>query len=297
VRFLQTGRSTVKGLSVAVPASVISDTPHLREKTAKLGTIARASSIFGVNEIIVYHDDPRHHQEEDMKFCSEILEYIETPQYLRKKMFKLSPSLKFTGILPPLQAPHHNVPHSLKEVKIGDMREGVVITRSGQNVIVDVGLEEPVLASGSHRTGERVTLRLISVGRNLRGEIEMSKASMYPGPGTYWGYKVSQAPSLGKLLQERRFDLKVGTSRYGSAIAEIWPSFMAGVKKATVALVAFGSPKSGIREILQRDRLDPTQMFDYFVNTIPEQQTATVRTEEAILASLGIIKLAEELAR
>ena len=46
-------------ISVAIPASLISDTPHLREKTAKLGVLARACSIFGVNEIVIYLDDER----------------------------------------------------------------------------------------------------------------------------------------------------------------------------------------------------------------------------------------------
>jgi hypothetical protein len=116
------------------------------------------------------------------------------------------------------------------------------------------------------------------------------------GARTYWGYKVNRALSLGKLLQERHFDLKIGTSRYGSHVTEIWPSLMAGLKTAEAVLVAFGSPKSGLREILQHEKLDPTHLFDYFVNTIPNQQTATVRTEEAILVSLGILNLAENLA-
>ena len=41
---------------------------------------------------------------------------------------------------------------------------------------------------------------------------------------------------------------------------------------------------------------DPKDVFDFFVNTVPDQQTATVRTEEAILISLGILNLAEKLA-
>ncbi len=47
-----------KRLVIAIPASVISDTPHLREKTAKLGLIGRAAAIFRVDEIIVYRDNP-----------------------------------------------------------------------------------------------------------------------------------------------------------------------------------------------------------------------------------------------
>ena len=48
----------------------------------------------------------------------------------------------------------------------------------------------------------------------------------------------------------------------------------------------------GLREILKHENLDPKDVFDFFVNTVPDQHTATVRTEEAILISLGILNLA-----
>jgi len=37
-------------------------------------------------------------------------------------------------------------------------------------------------------------------------------------------------------------------------------------------------------------------VFDYFVNTVPGQQTVTVRTEEAIFVTLGLLNLARKLA-
>ncbi|MGA8855782.1 MAG: putative RNA uridine N3 methyltransferase, partial [Candidatus Bathyarchaeia archaeon] len=92
-------------LCVAIPASLVADTPHLREKTAKLGTIARACAIFGTHEIILYSDGAQQERGEDMQLCEQILGFIETPQYLRKRLFGLSPSLKYAGILPPLQIP------------------------------------------------------------------------------------------------------------------------------------------------------------------------------------------------
>ncbi len=54
-----------KKLAIAIPASVISDTPHLREKTAKIGLIGRTAAIFRVDEIIVYQDNPKARQESD----------------------------------------------------------------------------------------------------------------------------------------------------------------------------------------------------------------------------------------
>jgi hypothetical protein len=288
-----------KRFSVAIPGSVVSDTPHLREKTAKLGAIARACSIFGVTEIILYPDNSPRDQGAALQFCSDILTYIETPQYLRRRLFKLSPTFRFTGILPPLQIPPHNVPSSLAEVKVGDFRDGVVVARIGSYVGVDAGLKETVKCQGSHRIGERVTLHFVELGKELRGEIievsniSISRPDMKP---IYWGYRVYKAEFLGKVLKDQSWGLKIGTSRYGAPVQEVLPSLSKDLKVSQSTLLAFGSPKLGLGEILKQEKLNPKEAFDYFVNTAPDQQTATVRTEEAILISLGILNLAGKLA-
>jgi predicted SPOUT superfamily RNA methylase MTH1 len=296
---LVSGGNGWRRFSVAIPGSVVSDTPHLREKTAKLGAIARACSIFGVTEIILYPDDAHRDQREDLQFCSDILTYIETPQYLRRKLFKLSPTFRFTGVLPPLQIPSHNVPSSLSKVKVGDFRDGVVVARGGSYVDVDAGLKETIKCQGNYRIDERVTLQFIEVGKDLRGEIvEESKISMsHPDiQPIYWGYRVHKAESLGKALKNRLWGLKIGTSRYGVPVQEVLPSLSKALKISPSILVAFGSPKLGLGEILKPEKLDPKSVFDYFVNTASDQQTATVRTEEAVLVSLGILNLARKLA-
>lgn len=286
-------------LSVAIPGSIVSDTPHLREKTAKLGSIARACSIFGVREIILYSDNLKPDQLGDIQLCAEILNFIETPPYLRKKLFPLNPSLKFTGILPPLQAPHHNVPSSIRESKNGDLREGVVVALHGGKLVVDVGLERTLECPGEFPVRGRLTVRLTDVAGNLTGEIvdaskiSMSQPDIQP---IYWGYRVHKAESLGKVLKNQPWGLKIGTSRYGVPIQEVLPSLSKALKTSPSILVAFGSPKLGLGEILKQEKLDPKDVFDHFVNTASDQQTATVRTEEAILVSLGILNLARKLA-
>ena len=86
-----------KKLAIAIPASTISDTPHLREKTAKIGLIGRAAAIFRVDEIIVYPDNPKVDQRRDLDFIALLLNYLETPQYLRKRLFKLEPRFGVCG--------------------------------------------------------------------------------------------------------------------------------------------------------------------------------------------------------
>jgi predicted SPOUT superfamily RNA methylase MTH1 len=293
--------SPVKGpsLSVAIPASLVADTPHLREKTAKLGAVARACAIFGVREVILYPDDLRRDRPEDMQLCAELLSFIETPQYLRKRLFKLSPSLKFAGILPPLQIPSHDVPRSIRDCRQGDLREGVVVTQRGETLAVDVGLEHTLECRGKTPVGTRITVRLSTTEKSLIGKIVDSSKTSISQPDIqpiYWGYRVDKAESLSKVLKDRPWGLKVGTSRYGVPFQEVLPALSKALKTSHSVLVAFGSPRMGLREILKQDKLDPKDAFDYFVNTAPDQQTVTVRTEEAIMVSLGILNLAGNLA-
>ena len=91
------------------------------------------------------------------------------------------------------------------------------------------------------------------------------------------------------MLEKERFDLKIGTSRYGVQIQEVWTNISKSLGDAGSALLAFGSPRIGLKEILAQENRNPGDVFDFFVNTVPNQNVATVRTEEAVLISLGIV--------
>jgi predicted SPOUT superfamily RNA methylase MTH1 len=279
-------------LSVAIPASIVSDTPHLREKTGKLGSIARACSIFGVSDIVLYVDDARRGQEADLALCDEILGFAETPQYLRKRLFRLTANLRFTGILAPLQTPPHNVPRSIQESNVGDIRDGVVVGRHEASLLVDAGLGTDIQCRGELPLSKRVTVKVIALGKNPKGEIvDSSNDSQF-----YWGYDIIKADSgLGKFIEEEEFDVAIGTSRYGSPLAEFWPNLVYSFRSAERVLVAFGSPKMGLTDILQGENKVPDDVFDYFLNAVPNQNVSTVRTEEAIFISLGIFNLATSI--
>jgi hypothetical protein len=280
----------LRKLTVAIPASLVSDTPHLREKTAKLGIVGRACAIFGVDEIVIYADDILRDQREDFDLCSQILSFIETPQYLRKRIFKLSPRLKFVGILPPLQIPHHNLPNSLHQCKIGDIREGVIVSQRANSFQVDAGLEHAIECPRKPSSGPRVTVRLKSIAGTLTGEIIDVSKERLNGLG-YWGYRVRRAKSLGTLLQDGEFNLRIGTSRYGKPILDAWPHLKVSMAATNSLLVAFGSPKMGLREILGQEQQEPEDAFNYYINTVPNQNVITVRTEEAVLITLGLLNM------
>ena len=273
-------------LSIAIPASIISDTPHLREKTSKIGLIGRAAAIFRVDEIIVYPDNPKINQAADMDLTAVLLAYMETPQYLRKKLFKLKPELRYAGILPPLRTPHHPLNCRIKNLKIGEYREGIIVSKTKKGMLVDIGVELPALIPNRRLPiGRRVTVKIIKVDKQV--EVELANRDEIPG---YWGYTVIVEKHLfGKMLKSRGFGLTIATSKYGVPLANITEKIAERWKKAETILVAFGAPTQGLYEIVEQEGLDLEEIVDFVVNTVPMQGTETIRTEEAIIASLAVL--------
>jgi hypothetical protein len=275
-------------LCLAIPASVVSDTPHLREKTSKIGLIGRAAAIFRVDEITIYRDNPKISQEADMDLVSMLLAYMETPQYLRKGLFKLKPELQYAGILPPLRTIHHPLNRKMEDLKIGECREGVTVSKTREGTLVDIGVEHPALIANTRlAANERVTVKIIKTGEQL--EVEL--ADRYEIP-VYWGYIVTVSKrSFVSLVKHGGFDLTIATSRYGSPFADVAERIMERCDKARSILVAFGAPTRGLNEIVALEGLRLNKVVDFVVNTIPKQGTATVRTEEALVASLAILNI------
>jgi predicted SPOUT superfamily RNA methylase MTH1 len=277
-----------KRLVIAVPASVISDTPHLREKTAKIGLIGRAAAIFKVDEIVVYRDDPRKKQAAELEFIANVLSYLETPQYLRKRLFKLEPTLQYAGILPPLKTPHHPASGKSADLKVGGYREGVVLSAVKEGLLVDVGVEQPaLLREREHAVGERLTLQIVKTA----GRVEVQSVNRCDIPD-YFGYKVAvERDSMRQAVANATADLAIGTSKKGAEIANVAAELARKWKGAASVLVVFGSPSRGLYEIGEDEGVRLEDLLDFVVNTIPSQGTETVRTEEAVLASLAVLNV------
>jgi predicted SPOUT superfamily RNA methylase MTH1 len=279
--------NTRKKVAIAIPASVVSDVPHLREKTSKVGLIGRAASIFRVDEIIVFSDNPKASQAREMNLITLLLSYMDTPQYLRKRLFKLEPQLRYAGILPPLRTAHHPLNRTVKQLKIGEFREGITLSTEKENTLADIGVEEPVVIVGNQLpSGRRVTLRVSRKTERL--EVEPVSRDSVPA---YWGYSVIEEECLGQALKSKSFDLKIATSRRGVWFSNIAERMSAEWKRAKAVLLAFGAPSQGLYEIAYNEGLDLESVVDFVVNTIPSQGTQTVRTEEAIIASLAVLNL------
>lgn len=145
-------------VSIAIPGSIVTNCQTKELQTILCGQLARMATIYHVDEIIVYNDQlshtrpqssdrprnrpPResenggnknqeevHHSANDPQvFMGRILQYCECPQYLRRHFFPLHADLQYTGLLPPMDAPHH-----VRAQDRSPYREGVVLSQLPPN--------------------------------------------------------------------------------------------------------------------------------------------------------------------
>ncbi|MDI9644571.1 MAG: RNA methyltransferase [Candidatus Verstraetearchaeota archaeon] len=265
-------------LTVFFPSSILSDVPSLAEKSFKIGQIARAASIFRVEGVTVYPDGPNWRR--DAKLVYELLSYAETPQYLRKRLFPISPWLRYAGLIPPLRTPHH--PLGNEDVRY---REGLVIESGANGSVVDIGLKHPVRLGGRLPRNARVTMCLTEAGW-----IPVRKESV----PMYWGYvpAIDERP-LHKILADRPGDLVIATSRKGKPLHAVAGELSDALKRSGSVAIFFGSPKEGLHEILHSEGKSLDGLADMVVNIAPNQGSATIRTEEAITITLAIMDFVE----
>lgn len=275
-------------LSIAIPASLVLDIPHLREKTSRIGMVGRAAAIFRVDEIIIFPDAFKRNQYREIDLIALILSYMETPQYLRKQLFKIRPELRYVGVLPPLRTPHHPLPNRVKDLVDGERREGAAVSHTKDGTLVDVGVERHALIRNRKiPLNKRVTVKIRKTKKLLEAEV-VSRSEITE----YWGYRVTaSALTFGKLLKKQVFDLVIATSKYGKSFFNLSKEMIDRWKTSHKILVAFGAPTQGLYEIAKQENLNLNDVADFVINTIPHQGVKTVRTEEALFTTLGILNL------
>ncbi|KAA8497571.1 putative methyltransferase [Porphyridium purpureum] len=323
-RAAQAPRRTI---SIAFPSSIVNAVVKHEMQTLLCGQLARAAAQFRVREIILFEEfdedvnmidftRPNTAASEASAFIKLLLEYIETPPYLRKFFFPVSDDLRYVGLLIPLEAPHH-----LKINELLRFREGVVVPqgfRQGDSIqdamngstsktskFVELGLRFPMRLRSAMPMGTRVTADfgendLFSMPSSRFNNLVLTAASREDAEqatGAYWGYKVKVVTSLSRLLDEARrssaYDLIIGTSDEAETIMNT----SSVPRSFDHALVVFGGLR-GLRHaaasdavLVKRGMIDERvpELFDMWVNTIPRQGTQSVRTEEAIPITLATL--------
>ncbi|MGD1835465.1 MAG: putative RNA uridine N3 methyltransferase [Nitrososphaeraceae archaeon] len=306
---------------VAIPDSSLSDEQTLRDKTIKISRLARSFSIFGVNTVYIYKDKKSSTSKIDKKILPLILNYLNTPQYLRKFLYSQIPELQYAGILHPIQTPHHVKKIHVSKIKVGDIRMGIIQRKKISNssmgeknqYFINVGLDKPVLFYGNGYNGKIVTAKFISTTPILKA-IEAQNKDITQ----YWGYEIIKLSSLDFLLsticnsnlgysesldrsnQISRNKLTnitlenstiVLTSKYGTLIQDKELLLRKSISSKEIILIIFGSPKHGLNDFISNNTLSLLTKKSFYLNMFPHQNTETIRLDEAILGTLSILNI------
>jgi predicted SPOUT superfamily RNA methylase MTH1 len=279
-------------VSVLVPSSLIREAEDKREATRKIGYVARAATVFRIDRLTVY-PDPDGARRWDEGFVETVLRYAATPPYLRKEVWDKRDELEFAGVLPPLRVRSQTGSGSEGS---GSLRQGIV-TEVGADghVRVNCGLQHPIslpVPSGMEvRERERVTVRVSS-----REPVRAKLVDRSPP-----GFAVD-ATDLDSALTRDDSGLAIAASRHGEELDVTRLGQLAGTIRESgepELTVAFGAPERGLPAILGTDTDDigrghgETGRFDLWLNTVPNQGSEVVRTEEALFATLACLNLTE----
>ena len=288
-------------LSVAVPGSIVANAQSRELRTYLAGQVGRALALFNVDEVVVYDD--RSINEVDSKsapygdantFLARILQYLETPAYLRKDLFPIHEDLKLAGLLNPLDAPHH-----LKASDSRPYREGIVVNAAGKNgtFLVNCGQRNYVQIDKKLKVGVRVTVELDDGGKSGKA---VAPSIPREKLGVYWGYTVRLAQSFQDIFVKsphpNGYDCAIGISENGQDVHD--PPVLASVQSAhrnrKHALVVFGG-MNGLESAVEADeqlqvpKEKTAQIFDHYLNCCPRKGSRTMRTEEDMLLALSIL--------
>ncbi len=272
-------------LLVLIPFSTISTAPSLREKTIIVGRIARALAIFRVDEVILYKD-PFMHNKNDERIFIDILEYLRIPPYLRKKIVPIKNTLKYVGILNPLQIVATHI--ASRKVAEGEIRAGLVLSASKHQLVLDIGLENEITVRIDNdlwkilKAGDIVLVKITKVNP--------IRVSILINHNYYIGYKVKVTNNLKEYLEQLKANkiLLIATSRYGQYVGNVEHQLRKDYQKSKGIALIFGSPRKGLLEIFPKLGIELNNV-NYVINLVIDQGVRTIRTEEALIIALAII--------
>lgn len=265
-------------IRVALPTSILSIEHGLFLKSLRVHQVARWTSIFGVREVVFYRDfstsvdDFREHR----KIIEEHWKYFFTPPYLRKVLVPLSPVLRYVGMLPPIRLCSFDVSRKPRK---GEERLAYVFRDGLGRLRAHVGVQEAFFVVGDcGSVNDVVLVRILDLEER---KVECLDKEVYRGP------ILKFSSSLMQVLDGYRdkVDYVVVTDRKGSVPTREDIEALRGKD----ILVLFGSPKYDLFELAEGEEFKIENYAHYVWNTIPDQRVVTVRTEEALIITLGIL--------
>jgi methyltransferase len=272
---------------VSIPDSFLYDVSTEIDKILKIFQLSRALSIFRVNNVFIYHDKLLNASKNDLQLMVTILEYLDTPQYLRRKLYPKLEILKNVGKLHPIRSHHHKDRLEIREIKSGEIRVGVVEKRR-EAYFVDVGLSIPIQYDGKFKqNGRKVNVKLLR-HKNYINAVDIEKNEITE---LYWGYNLHQIRDLKKIMDRFPLSNIILTSRHSKYFNPFENEFskLNSLLGNNSILVVFGSPKFGLNSILSKEQMNISKYYSY--NFFPNQGTQTVRLEESIYGVLSILNI------
>jgi methyltransferase len=271
---------------LAIPDSFLYGVMSEIDRTFKIFQLARALSIFRVEKLFIFHDRIINPKKNETDFIMTLLEYLDTPQYLRKKLYSKLDSLKYVGKLHPIRSPHHKDKIPLENIKHGEIRVGI-LEKKDNIFFVDVGLDSLIKYQGKNKQqGKKIDVKLIKKNNFLIAmDIDPREINEI-----YWGYKIFYFNSLHEILKKYQKSEIILTSRYSDNFKND-SSFSINLKNNSKnnnsILIVFGSPKYGLNDLFIKEKLNISNYFSF--NFFPYQGTQTVRLEESIFGVLSIM--------
>ena len=284
-------------LSILIPSSIVDNAQSKELRTYLIGELARTIGIFKISEVIIFHDKLKDNSKDYINYFIKNLQYLETPQYLRKTLFPMSEDLKLSGLMNPLESQHH-----LRKDEWSPYREGCVLDRpvSGEYSWVNIGLNKDCKIDQKLPPKTRVTVKLNE--KNFNNKLKyytgtpVSMSEPFLKNGTYWGYVVRVCETYKDIINdsiyEEGYDFIIGTSDKGENYKT---ANFAKKKDFKHCLIIFGGI-SGIEGMMiddEHNKINSSNIsknFDLYLNTCMNQGLRTIRTEEAILISLAVIR-------
>jgi predicted SPOUT superfamily RNA methylase MTH1 len=208
-------------------------------------------------------------------------------------------------------------------------KQGDVDIDTNRGSLVDVGLRNPIRVDRKLQPNIRVTVEIDakkSRKSKLIGKI-VRPATPRTKMGIYWGYDVRLATSLSEVWtgcpygkssvsagssssssssSSNGYDFVIGTSENGEMASGPQKDTngndgddnkinLLGVKPFQHLLVVFGG-LSGLESVVDSDeqlhvtKEDTSTLFDMYLNTCPAQGSRTIRTEEALLITMSLLR-------
>jgi len=257
-------------LIVALP-STFTCIENRKLRTYLIGKLARYLAIFKVTHVFIYYDpDPRFNSHGLGKYITKVLKHCITPPYLKKYATPYKSEYREFGLLHPLQIKSH-----LEKRPTGQFNWGVV--NKNLELIFFRGsklLKSKINKEELKSKGYSLNLPQLVVLKNYKLCSPLELGRKY-----YLGFWVRYFnKGLKEVIEFSKANFKplfvIATSRQGKFVFELKNIIKTQLRKNWMVL--FGGHHRGLLQLGKKE------WYDIIINLFKDQETKTIRTEEAI---------------